>query len=216
MTSNKAFKKIVRSRMAKTGESYTAARASMLSVKPKKTYAELAGMTDESVRKATGCTWERWVKAFDNVGADQWPHRAIVDFAVDKYKTPDWWAQMVVVGYERIKGLRAIGQRRDGHYEATKSRVFPVPVSRLYRAFWDARTRKRWLQEKPVMRKATKDKSMRITWPDGTSVEVGFYAKGAAKSSVAVAHTRLVDKADADARKVFWTERFDALGKLFA
>ncbi|HEY2806589.1 MAG TPA: hypothetical protein VGI92_12100 [Gemmatimonadales bacterium] len=149
MTVNRDFKQIVRSRMAKTGESYTSARATLLKSRstfpvPRSTdsvdYAKLAGMSDAAV-KATGCDWSGWVKALDKVGADQWAHRKIVDYAVQKCKAADWWAQMVVVGYERIKGLRAIGQRRGGGYEATKSRVFPVPVAKLYRAFSDTRTR---------------------------------------------------------------------------
>jgi hypothetical protein len=225
MTTNKDFKRIVRTRMRKTGEAYTAARANVLSIRPTHyaprtthpDYAKLAGMSDASVKKATGCTWERWVKAFDKVGADQWPHRKIVDFAVEKYKTPDWWAQMVVVGYERIRGLRAIGQRRGGSFEATKSKVFAVPVGKLYRAFSDAGTRSRWLPDvKLTVRTKTKDKSFRANWPDGTSVEMGFYAKGAAKSSVAITHSKLADKADADQRKAFWAERFGELAKLLA
>ncbi len=67
-----------------------------------------------------------------------------------------------------------------------------------------------------MVRKATTDKSMRITWDDGTSVEVGFYAKGAAKSMVAVAHTKLPDKARADELKRFWSERLDALAAQLA
>ena len=66
-----------------------------------------------------------------------------------KYKVPDWWTQMVTVGYERIKGLRARGQRRDGSYEATKSKVFAVPLGRLYRAFADKRTRSREAKSAP-------------------------------------------------------------------
>ena len=51
---------------------------------------------------------------------------------MEKYKVPGWWAQTVTVGYERIKGLRAVGQRRDGTFEANKSRTFAVPLARLY------------------------------------------------------------------------------------
>jgi len=224
MTTNKNFKKLVRARMQKTGESYTSARAqfrlgpslkssSVEALKPD--YAKLAGMSDARVKQATGCPWDRWVFVLDKAGAYEWTHREIVDHARKKYKTPDWWAQMVVVGYERIKGLRAIGQRRGGSYEATKSRVFPVPVAKLYAAFTIARNRNRWLPGVTwTVRTATRDKSMRITWPDGTSVEAGFYAKGAAKSSVAIAHVKLKDKADADARKAFWTERFSQLERI--
>jgi uncharacterized protein YndB with AHSA1/START domain len=96
------------------------------------------------------------------------------------------------VGYERIEGLRTVGQRRDGSFEATNSRTFAVPLVRLYRAFHDARTRARWLPGVELtVRTATRGKSMRITWPDRTSVAVEFTSKGPAKSQVAVPGGRL-------------------------
>jgi uncharacterized protein YndB with AHSA1/START domain len=116
------------------------------------------------------------------------------------------------VGYERIKGMRAIGQRRDGSFEATKSRTFAVPLVRLYRAFHDAPTRARWLPGVDLtVRAATRGKSMRITWPDRTSVAVGFASRGDAKSQVAVQHGKLADRAAATRMKHYWAERLDAL-----
>lgn len=61
------------------------------------------------------------------------------------------------------------------------------------------------------MRKATKNKSMRITWEDGTSVELWFTAKGKAKSQVAVSHRKLPDNATAARLKEYWAERLAAL-----
>ncbi len=146
MPREKDFKRLVRNRMKKTGESYTAARAQLLKQKPTATvsprpseYAKLAGRSDEIIKAKTGCTWVRWVKALDRAKAHTWPHREIAKDVNEKYKVPGWWAQTVTVGYERIKGLRAVGQRRDGSFEANKSRTFGVPVSRLYDAFHDAR-----------------------------------------------------------------------------
>jgi uncharacterized protein YndB with AHSA1/START domain len=226
MTTHKDFKRLVRSRMRKTGESYTAARLQMLnrtaqSRKPAAPspaeYAALAGLSDAAIKAKTGCTWERWVNALDYRKAYEWPHREIAQYVHDKFKVPDWWCQTVTVGYERIKGLRTIGQRRDGTYEASKSKVIPVPVSRLYRAWQNARTRARWLPDvRPVIRTATRDKSMRVTWPDGTLVMVGFAAKGAAKSQVAIQHARLPDRETATRMKEFWAARLGALTQVLA
>ena len=135
----------------------------------------------------------------------------------EKYKIPGWWAQTVTVGYERIKGLRAIGQRRSGAFEASKSRTFAVPLARLFRSFRDPRQRARWLPDVALtVRSATPEKYMRITWPDRTSVAVGFLAKGSAKSQVAIQHEKLPDQAAAVRLKAYWSERLDALGDLFA
>jgi hypothetical protein len=219
MTTHKDFKRLVRGRMQKTGESYTAARAQLLKQPqaPRPTdYAARAGMMSDAALKAkTGCTWERWVRALDRVQAHTWPHREIAQYVAAKYKTPDWWAQMVTVGYERIHGLRAIGQRRDGTFEATKSKTVPVPVSRLYRAFSDKRTRSRWLPDVALtIRSATPRKVTRITWHDGTSVVAGFSAKGAAKSQVQVQHEKLPSKDAATHMKRYWGERLKVLVEL--
>jgi hypothetical protein len=224
MPTNKDFKRLVRGRMQKTGEAYTTARAHLLKQKPAAAvspatldYAKLAGRSDAVLKTKTGCTWERWVKALDHAQAYTWPHREIAKYVHEKYKIPGWWAQTVTVGYERIKGLRAVGQRRDGSFEANKSRTFAVPLVRLYRAFHDARTRVRWLPDVNLtVRTATRGRSMRITWPDLTSVVVGFTSRGTAKSQVAVQHGKLADRAAATRMKQYWAERLDALKDVLA
>ena len=100
-----------------------------------------------------------------------------------------WWSQTVAVGYERIRGLRAIGQRHDGSYAASKSRTFAVPVAQLFEAFADEAQRQLWLPGVAlVIKKATPHKTIRITWDDGTPVEVYFTPKGDDKSNLAVEH----------------------------
>jgi hypothetical protein len=226
MPRNKDLKRLVRARMKKTGEAYTAARAQITRktqptrpTPPAKAidFAELAGMSDAAVKEATGCTWERWVRSLDHYGASTMSHRDIAALVTTKYKVPSWWSQTVTVGYERIKGLRAHGQKRDGSYGATKSRTFDVPVTTLFDAWANASARKRWLDESGVkVRTATAPKSMRLGWSDGTIVAVGFVSKGASKSSVAVEHSKLSDKTSVNRVKEYWSERFDALGDALA
>ena len=223
MPTNKDLKRLVRRRMQKTGESYTAARAQLLKGRtasakppaptpPPRDYAALAGMSDAAVQAATGCTWKRWVGALDYANAHTWPHRKIAEYLQSRYQVQDWWAQTVTVGYERIRGLREIGQRRGGSFEATKSRTFPVPVARLFAAFAQARPRSRWLPGVALtVRKATPHRSVRITWADDTSVEVWLTAKGQEKSSAQVQHRKLPSRESVTRTKAFWTERLDAL-----
>jgi hypothetical protein len=230
MTTNKDFKRLVRGRMLKTGESYTAARSHFLrsqksarrpggqalsrsSTKPD--YAKLAGMSDATIKEKTGCSWEKWTTALDYVKAYEWSHRAIAEYVHQTFKVPGWWTQTVTVGYERIRGLRAIGQRRGGEFEANKSKTFPVAVSRLFRAFKDKRSRNRWLPGIDLtVKTAIKDRSMRMAWSDGKPVEAWFVTKGPRKSSVSIAHRKLEDKATADQVKADWTGRLDSLGKI--
>jgi hypothetical protein len=214
MPIQKDLKRIVRSRMKKTGESYTAARLQLLKKKdePKPDLAALGGMKDVHLKKNTGREWSEWVKILDKAGAATMEHGPIAQIVSDM-GVPGWWTQCVAVGYERIKGIRARGQRRNGTWEASKSRTFAVPVDKLFDAFQSAAKRKKWLDAKIVVRKATAPKSMRVTWDDGTSVQMWFTPKGEAKSNVAVQHTKLSSKADADRMKVYWGEKLDALNQ---
>jgi hypothetical protein len=231
MPHNKDLKRLVRARMRKTGEAYTAARIHIIS-KPKPIpvsvadggssnkamdFAALAGMSDAKIKAKTGCTWDRWVHALDRLGAEQMSHRDVVALVSKKYKVESWWSQTVTVGYERIKGLRARGQRRDGTYEATKSRTFNVPVTILFDAWANASVRRRWLDGLSVkVRTATAKKSMRLDWPGPSIIAVGFAAKGRSKSSVAVQHAKLPDRKTADYLKQYWSDRLDALGEVLS
>jgi len=235
MPRQKDLKRLVRARMKKTGEAYTAARAQILRKPRQKTrpsghtaqrltppaaparkdYDELAGMKDAVIAEKTGRTWEEWVRVLDGHAADRMQHSDIAKLVSDTYNVRPWWTQAVTVGYERIKRLRVLGQRRNGTFEASKSRTFNAPVATLFEAWSDPALRRRWLGEAGVkVRTATAPKSMRLGWPDGTIVAVWFTAKGASKSAVALAHTKLPDRATADRLKAYWAERLGELAEL--
>lgn len=234
MTRQKDLKRLVRGRMQKTGESYTTARANLLApaapatrartngeatpaiAPPAPDHAAIAGMSDAKMKEKTGCTWEKWVWALDRVKAYEWPHRAIAEYVHETYKVPGWWTQAVAVGYERIKGLRERGQRRSGAWEASKSKTIGAPVSAVFKAFKQPKLRSAWLDAPLVIRTSVPNKSLRITWEDGTSVEVYLTAKERSKSVVAIQHTRLPDKASAERMKQLWATHLEALSRQLA
>jgi hypothetical protein len=216
MPKQKDLKRLVRTRMQKTGESYTAARLQILKKTDTPTnYAALAGMSDEAVRAKTGRSWAEWVRVLDTERAVDKRHGEIAKF-VSSLGTPNWWSQMVTVGYERIRGLRQPGQRVDGWYEASKSRTFAVPVQALFDAFADARIRRQWLPATITVRTAIAPKSMRVSWENGTTVAFWFLSKGRGKSAVALAHQKLRDKPTAEAMKKMWGGYLDRLGEVLA
>lgn len=212
MPRQKDLKRLVRARMQKTGESYTAARLHLVKTPPP-SYAQLAGMSDEKVKAATGCPWERWVKALDHHKAAEMSHRDLARFISETYHTPSWWTQMVAVGYERIRGLRERGSRRGGDWHVSKSKTIAVPMAALFAAFKDAKLRAKWLDAPLKISTATPQKSMRARWEDGTPVDIGFYPRGA-KSQVALQHRKLATKADAERMRAYWSARLDALASL--
>jgi uncharacterized protein YndB with AHSA1/START domain len=214
MPKQKDLKRLIRSRIQKTGEAYTAARLQLLKKREiSPDHAAAAGMSDASVRRATGKGWAEWVALLDAAGATRKPHREIARH-VSSLGMPNWWSQMVTVGYERIRGLRDRGQRRTGGYSAGKSRTFPVSVARLYRAFASEKERRRWLPVEASVRSATHGERLRMTWEDGSTVVFEFWSKGRLKSAVAAGHENLPDKAAVDAFKKAWTGHFDRLGEM--
>jgi hypothetical protein len=148
-------------------------------------------MSDEKVAAKTGRTWQEWVRLLDKDGAGAMPHREIAEIVRGRHGVGDWWAQMVTIGYERIKGLRERGQRRGGAYETSKSRTFNAPVDRLFKAWADDATRRRWIGGvKASVRTATAPKSIRLQWPDGTIIAVWFSPKGSGSGNVAASWVR--------------------------
>ncbi len=161
-------------------------------------------ISDSAVLKATGRNWEQWFDLLDRGGAYKLRHKEIVSIVNDN-GAGLWWSQMVTVTYERERGLREVHQTASG-FVANVSRTFAVPVGELYDAWRDAKRRAKWLKNKFTIRKATANKSLRITWFDGTSIDVGFVAKGKGKSQVAVGHAKLEDRREVAEKKSFWSE----------
>src|SRR5262245_32830836 len=171
-----------------------------------------AGVSDAAVQAKTGKTWAEWFALLDKAGADQWPHKQIAAHLYDNLGCSGWWSQMVAVGYEQERGLREKHERPDG-YQVSRSKTLAADVSAAYHAWFDKRQRKRWLADPDLtIRKATTDKSLRITWIDGaTSVEVVFYPKGEGKCQVTVQHNKLADAAAGERMKTYWGEQLERL-----
>jgi hypothetical protein len=215
MTTQRSFKRLVRSRMEKTGESYTAARAMLLAGEEPKGAEEPPLMaSDERIRRRTGRGWEEWFDLLDDWGAAERKHREIARWVADQLGIGPlvWDAQAITSSYERARGLRAVGETEQG-FAASTSRTVAVPVERLFDAVVDESQRRSWLPDGELSeRTATRPRSARFDWGDGTSrVMVVFDAKGEQKSTVALQHVRLPDGDAAERMKTYWRERVSAL-----
>lgn len=239
MTTQKTFKRGVRARMAKTGESYATARTQLVrradgragpptdarATKPPEFEAisEAAAthhpadsfelpMSDESVRKGTGRGWDEWFSALDAWGATQRPRREIVLWLVSEHAVDGWWAQSLTGGYERARGLRAKHQMAAG-YSVAASRTIGVPADELLAAFTDERTRAGWLPDVVLRQRPTRAAyTARFDWPEPSSMVVVFLTPiGEGKSRVTVQHEKMPDAATAGHFKQLWRERLVAL-----
>lgn len=198
MTTQKTFKRRVRDRMAKTGESYTAAREQLL---PK---AEPAMAERTPVEAATGKRLEEWFALLDAAGAPEMTHRDIARLLRDEHGVPPWWSQNVTVEYERARGRRVVGQDHAGVFYAGVSKTVRRPAAEVQAAVegalagWD-------LTPRPSRARLT----LRADAEEG---RVAFFLEDKGdRCTVTVRHEKLPD-AEAVARwKGVWKERLAAL-----
>ena len=171
-------------------------------------------MSDDAVKSKTGKTWSQWFKTLDAAGAKKMTHQEIARHLSAKAGVGPWWTQMVAVTYEQARGLRDKHQKPAG-YEISVSRTIDAPVGKAFKAWTDEKTRQKWLSSNLTIRKATANKSLRVTWEDGkTSLAVGFLSKGAGKSQVVAQHSKLPDAKTAAKMKKFWSEALDRMKSL--
>jgi len=171
---------------------------------------------DEAVRQATGRKRDEWFALLDRWGGTTQQHREIAAWLMREHGVGSWWAQTLTVHYERARGLRPPGGSRDGTFTVNASTTVGVPVKRLFKAFIDERLRSRWLPGAPMReRRSQPERSARFDWKDdATRVNVGFVAKGEARSQAALSHERLPDAEAARKARAYWRGRMTALKAL--
>ena len=135
-------------------------------------------MSDAAVKARTGRVWAEWFTLLDAEGAAELTHREIAAALHDRHGLSGWWSQMVTVAYEQARGRREPHQTARG-YQVGVSKTLPVNVDALFTAWEDEEPRRAWLGDEPItIRRATRPRSMRITWSDGqTNVDVSFWTQ---------------------------------------
>ena len=218
MTTHKLFKRRVRQRMAKTGESYTTARH-QLAAKRDRLRADRADLasavelaSEATLTDKTDRGWEAWISILDGWGAREQTHGATAQYLMDTHGVSGWWAQTITNGYERARGIRAKHQQPNG-FTIYASKTVGVPIAVVSDAFTDDAVRARWLTDGSMaIRSAQPRKVARFDWGGGpTRVMVTFEAKGPERATASVAHERLPDADVAEAAKAAWRGRLTGL-----
>ena len=169
-------------------------------------------MSDAAVKEKTGKVWKEWFAILDKAGARQMNHQEIVKYLNSEQGVGPWWQQMVTVTYEQARGLREKHQKPGG-YEISVSRTIKAPLPKLFKSFANEKARKAWLPEDGfTTRKATPNKSLRVTWIDGkSSLEISFSSKDDNKGVVVVQHSKLPDAKASAKMKTYWGKALDRL-----
>ena len=165
----------------------------------------------DAVKLKTGKTWEEWFTLLDASGCATMNHKEIVDVVKNQFHVKDWWQQMITVSYEQSRGKRLLNQRPEG-FQISKSKTFGANIDKVYNAWIDKAMREKWLTDPDIIiRKATQNHSIRVTWVDGiTSVDVSFQAKND-KAQIVVNHSKLPNPQKAEEMKKYWAGQLDQL-----
>jgi hypothetical protein len=170
--------------------------------------------TDKFAEK-TGRTMKEWIAWLDEAGARTSSHTDIAAKLV-AVGVPGWWAQSVTVAYEQQTGKRVPGQKSDGTFSASVSRMLdgsPADVrARLERAL---PPRADIAGRKPEAAATTSDTPTALNWrirlEDGSRAIVSCAAKGEGRTNIAVEHERLADAAAIAPVKAWWAGLFDRI-----
>jgi hypothetical protein len=175
------------------------------------------GVSDASVQRATGKSWDEWFALLDAWHGTTHNHTEIARHVYETYGIDGWWAQSVTVGYERARGMRALHERPDG-FSGNASKTFPVSVERLFSAFVEPDERERWLEGIELRNRTSQpNKSARFdVLPEDGRLAVTFVAKGPDKSSAQLQQERLADADDVARWKALWKEQLAGLASYLA
>jgi hypothetical protein len=214
MTTNEKFKRRIRTRMAKTGERYGAARRALIAASAEplpKGWVSQPEMTDDAIRKATGRGWDEWCAMVERFPGHKDGHSTIVEHLMANHGLDGWWAQGVTVSYERIRGLRLPNQNLDGTFTANRSKTVTVDAAVVRAMLLDDVERKLLFPAFDTeLRSKPTSKNLRISIDPG-SVEIMLAPTTDGRTKVVVAHTKLSSADDVTVWKQFWGEWIDAL-----
>lgn len=172
---------------------------------------------DAAVRAATGHGWQEWlrlVEASELALAAERPAHGEIRAVVQRLAPTldDWWAQMVAVGYERARGLRAMHQTSRGEFQATAAKTFAAPAFAAFAAWADEALRRRWLDAPGLeVTRVNPGRNIRARWPDGALLDIRFTDKGPVRCQVVVETVKLTDAEAVAAAKTFWQAQFSRL-----
>jgi hypothetical protein len=220
MTRHQTFKRRVRARMARTGESYTTARRQLLAPASHpfdgppadEGLRQLLDRRRAWVQRVTGRAMDDWISILDRAGARAMGYWDLWRWLADSgHLAESGLRAAVVLTYEQHIGRRQVGQSCDGDY--------PVHVSRTLRGTMDDVLR-RWLEHVgdgrtfnganvvagPAVSTTERFRYWRARLADGTRVSATIWKRPDGRISLGVQHRAFPDRAAAEACRAYWKE----------
>jgi uncharacterized protein YndB with AHSA1/START domain len=220
MTTQKAFKQRVRARSARTGETYTAARAQLIRKADASGGATptpidtrlLAGVSEEAMLDRTGRQLADWFVILDARDAAALTHTEIARWLVSEHAVEGWWSQTITVAYERARGRRVLHQTAAG-FSVGVTRTIAATPDAVTAAFRDPERRPAWFPDARLdVHAGYTGKRGRYDWTAPVSkVWVDQAPKPDGRTTVTVTHERLPDAGTVAVMKERWRAALDRL-----
>lgn len=196
---------------------------------------ELAGVSNESVKGATGKGWAYWVNYLAKKNADNVAQRELVKLLPTTLESA-WWRQKIALAFREAKGKRITGQTAASGFQIGVRRAFPLTKEAAWDFLTSAEAMKVWLGKaidmsdtKPrAVKKGlraelvvfTPGSHLRLRWhPDKwispSTLQVRVVA-GTKSSTLSFHHDGLPDEAAREEMKAQWSNVLDKLTTLLS
>lgn len=146
----------------------------------------------QAIERATGRSWDEWLKFMDKIGAEDLNHHEIATQVlyqlVGKIENPGWWTQATTVAYEQYIGRRIPGQRPDGTFQTSVSKATKLGMKDLMDKWIDFAAKDKEVLGLIASDPRSSGTENRITWrtkaKDGSGIMVISEPKGETASIV--------------------------------
>jgi hypothetical protein len=173
----------------------------------------------DSIEKGTGITWDEWLDWLNSQGAKDLSHTEIAKLVnqklKDKIESAGWWSQGITVAYEQRIGRRQAGQRNDGSFELSVSKIRDASREEAFRQYTKELNNVTKFNSCVGANKRTSETPVRSYWrcdlEDGSKVTWAVEKKEPQKSLLVITHTGLTSSDVASEWKGFWKEYIDKL-----
>lgn len=197
---------------------------------------KIAGIGDDAVENATGERWSHWLGYLDGVDGTSLTHQERVAELAAAGVESGWWQQQLAVGYERERGLRAVGETADAGFEIGVQRTLPVSREALWSFLTSRDGLERWLGDvdsislEPGSRYETADgttgevrtlkraERIRMTWQPSTregattlQLTLTQGQSGDEKTALRIHQEHLADAAERETMRAHWQDVLDAV-----
>lgn len=182
----------------------------------------------ESIEQATGKSWEDWLKFLGKIDAKNLSHPEIAhavyerlvksgvfdDSAADqagRQNSSGWWSQGVTVAYEQQIGRRKPGQRSDGSYEISVTKVMGDSVSDVMK-WWTNKTKT--IHQFNDVKIAGESRTNVTKWShnwradlaDGSRLLITASERSSGKAMLSITVQKLTSAKDAEAWRTYWKQ----------